>query len=139
MNVRFYAVILIALILSACGGERGPEPVDESTNRSRPLIIASNYPLYYFAREIAGDSAEVVFPSMDGDPANWKPGAGDIARMQSADLLILNGAGYESWLGWVSLPDDILLDTTAGISDHLIEMENETLLSIIPDQDSWDF
>jgi len=42
---------------------------------------------------------------MEGDPVNWKPGSEAIARMQSADLVILNGAGYETWLGWVSLPD----------------------------------
>ena len=64
---------------------------------------------------------------MEGDPANWKPGAEAIARMQSADLVILNGAAYESWLGWVSLPNEILLDTSEGIRDRLIPMENETV------------
>ena len=90
-------------------------------------MITSNYPLYYFAREIAGESADVVFPSMDGDPANWKPASEDITQMQSADLVILNGAAYEPWLNWISLPDDVLLDTSAGIRERLIPLAQDTL------------
>ena len=127
MNLRYFPVFLFSLLLAACGGESAPETATVDVTKTRPLIIASNFPLYFFAREIAGDSAEVIFPSMEGDPVNWKPGSEAIARMQSADLVILNGAGYEAWLGWVSLPDDILLDTSAGISDRLIPLEGETI------------
>jgi len=122
MNLRYFPVFLFSLLLAACGGESAPEPVAVGVDKTRPLIIASNFPLYFFAREIAGDSAQVIFPSMEGDPVNWKPGSEAIARMQSADLVILNGAGYEAWLGWVSLPDG-----TAGIRDRLIPLEDETI------------
>lgn len=127
MNYRNFHIFLFALVLAACGNEPASEAANIGTHKSRPLLIASNYPLYFFAREIAGDSAQVIFPDMEGDPANWKPGAEAIARMQSADLVILNGAAYESWLGWVSLPNEILLDTSEGIRDRLIPMENETV------------
>jgi zinc transport system substrate-binding protein len=127
MNFRNFHVMLLALVLAACGAESEPDTAAAGEQKTRPLIVASNYPLYFFSREIAGDSAEVVFPTMDGDPANWKPGGEAIALMQSADLLILNGAAYESWLDWVSLPDDIMLDTSAGIGDRLITLEDETV------------
>jgi zinc transport system substrate-binding protein len=127
MKSRYFATLLVTLLLTACGVEPSPEVDDSISGRTKPLVIASNFPLYYFAREIAGESIEVVFPSMAGDPANWKPGSEDINQMQSADLVILNGAAYESWLNWISLPGDVLLDTTAGIHDRLIPLTEETL------------
>jgi zinc transport system substrate-binding protein len=127
MNIRYFSAFLFTLLLAACGGETAPEPAVSAAEKTRPLIIASNYPMYFFTREIAGDSAEVIFPSMEGDPANWKPRSDAIARMQSAQLVVLNGAAYESWLNWVSLPDGILLDTSAGIRDRLIPLEDETI------------
>jgi len=127
MNYRKFLLPLLMLVLTACGGESSSESAEIGISSTRPLIVASNYPLYFFAREIAGDSAEVVFPEMEGDPANWKPGSEDIALLQSADLVILNGAGYESWLNWVSLPSGILLDTSVGMGDRLIPMEEEVV------------
>ena len=133
MNLQYFPVFLLSLLLAACGGESAPEPAAADAAKTRPLIIASNFPLYFFAREIAGDSAEVIFPSMEGDPVNWKPGSEAIARMQSADLVILNGADYETWLGWISLPDGILLDTSAGIGDRLIPLQEETVHQHCPE------
>lgn len=126
MNIR-HLLIFFMILLTACGTETAP-PADISDNdRSRPLVIASNYPLYYFASAIAADSVDLNLPVMEGDPANWNPGAGAIAEMQRADLVLLNGAGYESWLGWVTLPENILLDTSAGITDRLIPRAAETV------------
>lgn len=127
MNFPRIATILITLVLAACSGETGPANGAGLPGDRRPIVVTGNYPLYYFAREIAGDAAEVVLPEIDGDPANWKPGRDDIASMQAADLLILNGAGYGDWLGWVSLPQDRILDTTAGIGERLIPLKEEAV------------
>jgi zinc transport system substrate-binding protein len=127
MNLRFPVVFLLVVLLTACDVTPSPEDPVSGLNRDKVLVIASNYPLYYFAHRIAGDSAEVVFPSMQGDPANWKPGSDSIAQMQSADLVILNGAAYESWLNWISLPPDVLLDTSAGFRERLLPLEQETI------------
>jgi len=127
MSKRYFTLFLLTLVLAACGSESLPEAGTIGAGVKKPVIFASNYPLYFFAREIAGDSAEVILPPMEGDPANWKPGSEVITRMQSADLIILNGAGYENWLSWVSLPQDILLDTSAGLGDRLISLQDETI------------
>jgi zinc transport system substrate-binding protein len=61
------------------------------------------------------------------DPAFWKPVPKDILAMQDADLVVLNGAQYESWLATVSLAPSKLVDTTAALTDRLVHLkETET-------------
>ena len=92
------------------------------------LIYTVNYPLAYFAERIGGDSVEVVFPAPDGiDPAFWQPTTTDILGYQSADLILLNGAGYAKWLSRVSLPAAGLVDTSALFGDRLISAANNVL------------
>lgn len=116
-------ILLIALfLLAACMDKEAAGPAQEA-GVNKPLAIASNYPLYVFAQEIAGDAVEVRFPDIAGDPATWSPDGEAAALLQTADLIILNGAGYESWLSFITVPEDRLLDTTAGLGDQLIPMD----------------
>lgn len=88
-------------------------------------IVASNYPLAYFAERLAGARGAVDFPAPpDVDPAFWRPDARAVGRMQRADLIVLNGADYEKWLPHVSLPRLKTVDTSAGFRDAYIRIEN---------------
>ena len=120
-------IILLAIVtlLVACT-EQEPDGLD-STPANKPVVMTSNYPLYFFAREIAGESIEVIFPTITGDPAMWAPTGPDVAELQGADLLILNGADYESWLAFTTLPGGHGLDTTAQVQAMLLPIENETI------------
>jgi len=120
-------IILLAIValLMACTEKEPASP--DSISRSKPLVITSNYPLYFFTQEIAGDSIEVHFPAITGDPAMWAPTGPDVAQLQNADLLILNGAGYESWLAFTTLPAGHSLDTTELFQEMLLPIENETV------------
>ncbi|WP_045225668.1 metal ABC transporter substrate-binding protein [Methyloterricola oryzae] len=92
---------------------------------SRLRIIASNYPLAYFAERIAGTRATVSMPVPAGeDPAFWKPSPRDIGDMQRADLILLNGADYEKWLARVSLPRLKTVDTSAAFKQDFIVIAN---------------
>ena len=42
-------------------------------------------------------------------------------QLQAADLIVINGADYESWLAFTSLDTDRLLDTTEAIKNQLGE------------------
>ncbi len=61
-------------------------------------VAASFYPLYFFTQQIGGDKADVmnVTPA-GGEPHDYEPTAGDIARIENSKLLILNGGGLEAW------------------------------------------
>ena len=95
-----------------------------SSAGERLLVYAVNYPLQYFAQRIAGEFAEVVMPVPPGvDPAFWQPDAAMISDFQSADIILLNGAGYAKWVSRVSLPRRKMVDTSAGFSEHYIDTE----------------
>lgn len=80
-----------------------------------------NYPLAYFADRIAGGLAEVNFPVPVGtDPSFWRPGIADISAFQSADLILLNGAGFADWTARTTLPRSRIVQTSAAFEDALI-------------------
>jgi zinc transport system substrate-binding protein len=115
-------LMLLTLILMACT-EQAPVETGTTETVDKPVVVTSNYPLYFFASEIAGDAVDVQFPEIDGDPAFWAPDGDDAALLQTANLVILNGAGYESWLAFTTLHEGRMLDTTAGLSDRLLPMD----------------
>lgn len=93
----------------------------------RPRIVTVNYPLQYFAERLAGDAAEVTFPVPNGvDPSFWRPSVADISAIQSADLILLNGAGFATWIDRVSLPRSKIVNTTAALQDRFITTESVT-------------
>jgi zinc transport system substrate-binding protein len=115
----------------ACGGEQAPKETPqgiaepERAETSNQLSVYTvNYPLQYFAERIGGDRVSVTFPVSAGeDPAYWKPSADDVAAYQGADLILLNGAGYAKWLSLASLPQSKLVDTSAGLAEQFIPLQ----------------
>jgi zinc transport system substrate-binding protein len=60
--------------------------------------VASFYPLYDFARHVAGNHATVTLLVPPGtEPHDWEPAPTDVIRVQSARVFVYNGAGFESW------------------------------------------
>lgn len=95
--------------------------------QDRPRVVTVNYALQYFAERLLGDDAEVVFPvPQDVDPSFWRPSIADISLVQSADLILLNGAGFATWVDRVSLPRSRIVNTSAGIADQFIVTESIT-------------
>lgn len=93
----------------------------------KPVIAAVNYPLAYFAERLGGDAVEVLFPvPANRDPAFWRPSLADIAAIQKADVIALNGAGYAAWTTKVSLPRSRLVDTSAPFKSDYIRTESIT-------------
>lgn len=114
-------------LLAACGPGKPKGTVPAAENTPPPLIYTGNHPLQFFVQTIAGDAVDVRLPFPDDiDPAEWEPEDTDILALQEADLIILNGAGYEGWLDTVVLEAERLIDTAAGFRDRWIEEEEFT-------------
>ncbi len=68
-----------------------------ASENNKLTIVTSFYPLKYFASEIAGNTAKVINIGANNDPHAFTPSAKDIMTMQDANLVLLQGAGFESW------------------------------------------
>ncbi|MEM6634500.1 MAG: metal ABC transporter substrate-binding protein [Pseudomonadota bacterium] len=114
-----YRALAAAIIISVFG--------NGALAQDAPRIVTVNYPLQYFAERLVGDAAEVVFPVPEGvDPSFWRPSISDISAVQSADLILLNGAGFATWVDRVSLPRARLVDTSRSLEDQFIVTESIT-------------
>ena len=100
-------LLLAALAVGACQ----QSPVQDA----KPLVVASSYPMYEFARQVAGDRARVVSLVPTGaEPHDWEPSPQDMAEIRRARLFVYNGAGLEPWAEKVKAELDA--KTTAVVS-----------------------
>lgn len=112
-----------ALALACSPGDAG-SPTRDLERPFPPTAYVVNHPLQYLAQRVGGDSWAVHFPAPAGvDPADWSPPGEIVTAYQDADLILLNGAGYASWVARASLPAKIQVDTTAAVRDRLIPIE----------------
>ncbi len=124
---RCTALLATTLALFLAGCERAehesvPRPRDAP---QRLVVYAMNEPLRDFAVRIGGDAVDVSFPApADVDPAFWSPAPETVSAYQSADLILLQGAGYARWVERASLFSGRLVDTSAGFADRLIPLEH---------------
>ncbi len=95
--------------------------------QDRPVVAAVNYPLAWMAERLGGGAVDVLFAVPDdSDPSFWRPGLSDIAAIQQADVIALNGAGFATWTARTSLPRSRLVDTSTGFADALIATRSVT-------------
>jgi len=116
--VRLTLLLAAALAVAACSDDAS-NGEKTSPSRARPLVLTTFYPTTYFARRIAGDLAEVrcITPE-DEDPATWMPPRDVLAEVQTADLVVLNGAQFEEWPKTASLPADRTVRTALAFRDQ---------------------
>jgi zinc transport system substrate-binding protein len=120
--VGLFGLGLIGVILVGCfqGGEETRQEKKENPDREI-RIVAVSYPLQYLTQRIVGDLIDVEYPVPQevDDPSQWRPTRASVLAMQSAELVIANGAGadYAKWLPKVSLPESKLCRiATKGLS-----------------------
>jgi len=124
--MRDFALAILAsgavALLASCSGDPGA-PEGTSGGSDTKLVIAVNYPLAYFAERIAGGAARVELPAPPGvDPAYWRPSGEEVGRIQGADLVLRNGAGYAKWVERVSLAPSRVVDTSEAFEDRYLEL-----------------
>ncbi len=70
-----------------------------SSNNTNLKIFSSFYPIYDFVKKIGKDRVDVSTIVPAGiEPHDFEPTAKQIIELQKADVIFINGAGFESWI-----------------------------------------
>jgi zinc transport system substrate-binding protein len=118
------ATALLASLAACSGPPAGAPPPAPADAGARPSVYTTFYPTQFFASQIAQGLADVICPvPQDADPIFWQPDDSTVAAYQAADLVILNGAGFEKWAATVSLPESRTADTSAPLAGSLVHYE----------------
>lgn len=123
---------LLGSTLAACGGTTdggGSQGGGEGTATvsAKLEVHTSCFPVHYLTQRVAGDRANVtlILPAGE-DPPDWTPPVETVGALQGSDLIVINGAGFEGWIGTTTLPETKLVDSAASLPEPLIELEDTT-------------
>lgn len=87
------ALAVWGLLVTGCQPQK-----TESNQPARPIVITTLFPLYDFARTIAGDRMEVQLLLPPGvEPHHFEPKPDDLARIHRAALFVYIGPFMEPW------------------------------------------
>ena len=123
MNIQIkLAIIAIAIVIPLTSfAVTQPNFTSEisTTDNSKLQVVTSATFLYEFTQNIGKEMVDVtLLVPMGADPHDWEPTIRDTERLQRSDMIIVNGIGYEHWIGSLELTGiaGILVDTSNGIS-----------------------
>ena len=126
-SLRTTAALLAAggllLTATACSSSDSQDSAAEPGAQKKISIVASTSIWADVAQAVADTASGVdieVKPIVEGngvDPHHFEPSAADIAKAEDADLLVVNGGGYDSWIYQaVSEQDNII--SALPLTDH---------------------
>jgi zinc transport system substrate-binding protein len=86
---RAWALALALLALGGCAPAAPP---------AKPLVVTTIYPLWEFARQVAGDRATVVSLVPTGvEPHDWEPAPRDVSQVRQAAVFVHTGTPLDGW------------------------------------------
>jgi zinc transport system substrate-binding protein len=115
--ILIMAGVLLAGVATACGGSDG--------DGSRRRVVAAFYPLAYAAEQIGGATVDVENLTPPGvEPHDLEIKPRDVARIRSADLVLLMGERFQPQV-----------DDAAGEGDRVLRVLDLPGLRVFPDSD----
>ena len=126
MAIIAIAVIIPLASLAVYGTDSAR--ISESVDDSKLQVISSFYPLHEFSQNIGQDRVDATLLIPVGvEPHDWEPTIKDVQQMQSTDLIIINGIGFENWVDKLEENNfsGTIVDTSNGILIETHEEEHE--------------
>lgn len=112
---KFISALLI-LILTTSVVFTGCNDNDSFTDSNKLKIVTSIFPYYDFAKNIAGDKAEIkLLLSTGSEPHDYEPTPSDIVAIEKCDIFIYNGGESDKWV-------DSVLETLENTDVTVLKM-----------------
>lgn len=152
--VILFSLILSLLTLAGCSSNKD-EPALKQGSTGKIKIVTTLFPQYDFARQIAGDQADIALLLPPGvESHSYEPTPSDMIKIKDADLFLYTGENMEIWsqsiidgledsdCKVVNLSKDVeLIDdgdphfwTDPLIAKKMVDQISEALCSIDPGQ-----
>ncbi len=130
MNKRqkLFVTATIIIVLTAISAT-ALYPQQNKTESNKLKVVATFYPLAFFAQQIGGEEVTVTQLIPDNTEVHtWQPSFADILAVDEADVIIYNGASLDHWfeddvLSAIHTSNKIIVETAKGV--QLIETETE--------------
>lgn len=142
-NAAIVAILIIIPLSSIAmwNSTRIQEFAETSVENQKIVALASFYPLYEFTKEVGKDKVDVWLLVPPGiEPHDWEPSIQELKRIQQADIIIINGMGFEKWFEDIkkfnsNIP---IIDSSIGINIiKEINIDNSHLDDSLTDPHIW--
>ena len=121
--------LIMFILFSTVQNLYAQNPVSNSTLQleinSKLKVVSSFFPIDQFVGKVGGEAIERMLLIPKGvEPHDYEPTIKDIQRVDSADVLVYNGLGFENWIGKMSNPQKI--DASKGLNASYLDERNMT-------------
>ena len=121
--VALLACLLAVAVLVTTLAGNGPAPAEDAPRRYT-AVLATTYPIYVAAEEILGTDAPDLLSRLEGAASgclhDYQMSPIDRRAVEEARLVLLNGAGAESFLHGI-VDEKKCVDTSAGLDLLLLD------------------
>jgi zinc transport system substrate-binding protein len=102
--------LVVSIVVSSCTRQEEKKP-----EMKRLVVVATLFPLYDFAKNVAGERAEVTLLLPPGaEPHGFEPKPADIVRLNKADVFLYTSPDMEPWAA----------DILKGLQNRNLEVVN---------------
>ncbi len=135
--------LFLILILSGCGGKAPDNTAvpGKGNTEDRLQVVTTIFPQYDFARQIAGDRADVYMLLKPGEEIHsYEPTPQDIKMIQNSDLFIYTGGENDVWVENIleSLEEEKGGPRTVRLLDLVETYDEESLEGMMPEKGEHD-
>ena len=140
-------LLILAVLISGCGSSAASEDgrnggqTNTEAGGTRLQVVTTIFPQYDFARQIAGDCADVTMLLKPGEEVHsYEPTPQDIKLIQNSDLFIYTGGENDVWVENIlaSLSEKEQGPRTVRLVDLVETYEEEHLEGMMPEKGAHD-